>query len=186
MTLFEDGDPERCTDQAHSHAQAKDKAKADDLHMSSCDDRCSEDQLEAWLLQPFHRHRIFQELALAASKSLFPPHRDRICPPSLTFAVKLVNGDLTPTQVPSCQQRLSWSSLPRVISTSLYWSKCPRTRPESVSLVERSHPQNPNLVIFQGRKCWFEAVHAMIPERVHARKMDTLIRIRKAGLPCCI
>jgi hypothetical protein len=49
-------------------------------------------------------------------------------------------------------------------------------------MIDKSHPQNWNLVSFQGRKCWFKAVHAEIPDTVYAREIDTLVRIENAEL----
>jgi serine/threonine-protein kinase RIO1 len=71
---------------------------------------------------------------------------------------------------------------PADISTSLYWSECPSVKPEHISLAQRSHPQNQNLVMFRGKMCWFKAVHDAVPDKVFAREIDTLLRARKIGL----
>ena len=163
-------------------AQAKGGPKADDSHLKPCDGHCSEDPLEAWILRPFIQHRIFQTLAPASSKPLLSNLHDRIYPPTLSFTPKLMDGKPVPIQVPNQQASISWYTLPRDISTSRYWSECPQVEPKDVLLIDRSHPQNPNLVMFQGKKCWFKAVHATVPGKAFAREIDTLIRVQKAGL----
>jgi hypothetical protein len=78
-----------------------------------------------------------------------------------------------PVQAPKGQASLNWHSLPRDISTSRYWSECPQVEPKQVPWIDQSHPQNSNLVMFQGKKCWFTAVHAIVPDRGYVRETDT-------------
>jgi len=49
-------------------------------------------------------------------------------------------------------------------------------------MIDKSHPQNPNLITFQGRKYWFKVVHPEIPDTVYTREIDTLVWMEKAGL----
>ena len=55
-------------------------------------------------------------------------------------------------------------------------------KPENVPLVDKSHPQNPNLVIFQGEKCWFKPARNDMENTIYEREVDTLRRIERAGL----
>jgi hypothetical protein len=164
-----------------ARAEAKGEQELDDSHLKPCDGHCS-DPLEAWILRPFIQHRIFQKFAPASSKPLLSNLHDRIYPPTLSFALKLIDGEPVPVQVTSRQASLSWYSLPADVSTSRYWSECPQIEPKAVLLIDRSHPQNPNLFMFQDKKCWFKVVHAMVPGEAFAREIDTLVKIEKAGL----
>jgi len=47
-------------------------------------------------------------------------------------------------------------------------------------MTDKSHPQNPNLVMFQSQICWLKAVNREVPDSVCIREIDTLIRIEKA------
>lgn len=80
------------------------------------------------------------------------------------------------------QQSLEWYSLPSDVSTARYWSEFRRVKPEVVPLADQSHLQNPNLVRFQNKTCWFRAIYALIPEKVYAREIDPLIQMQKTGL----
>jgi Lipopolysaccharide kinase (Kdo/WaaP) family len=162
--------------------QAKGAPKADDSHLKPCNGYCSEDPLEAWILRPFIQQRILQTFAPASSKPLLSTLHDRIYPPTLSFKLKWMDGKPVPVQIPNQHASLAWYSLPRDISKSRYWSKYPQAEPKDVFLIDQSHPQNPNLVMFEGKKCWFKAVHAMVPGRAFAREIDILTRIQEAGL----
>lgn len=151
----------------------------DARHLKPCDGECPADPLEAWIMRPFIRHRIFEGFAPASSHLLLSNLRERLYPPTLSFTLRVINGDLEPKRIPNSQEMIDFLARPADISTSLYWSECPRVKPEDILMAQMSHPQNQNLVIFQGKKCWFKAVHDTIPEKVFAREIDTLLRVKK-------
>lgn len=94
----------------------------------------------------------------------------------------MVDGELVPKGISNSQEMIDFYARPADISTSLHRSECPRVKPEHVSLAQLSHPQNRNLVMFQGKKCWFKAVHDLVLDEVFAREIDTLFRVQKIGL----
>jgi hypothetical protein len=80
--LFEDKSPGQSTGKRQPSAQVKCEAILDDRHLTPCDDQCSGNPLEAWILQPFIRHRILQTFSPAHSKPLLSNWHDRIYPPT--------------------------------------------------------------------------------------------------------
>jgi hypothetical protein len=135
-----------------------------------------------FVLRPFLQQRIFQKLAPAASTPLLSTLRDRIFVPVLSFTVKLVKEDLVPVQIPTGEDRLPWAPKLACVFTSLYWTECTVVKPEDVPLIDKFHPQNPDLVAFQGRKCWFKGIHSGIHDEAYVREIDILFRIEKASL----
>lgn len=163
-------------------SNAKVDSEEFDQHLRPCDGECPEDLFEAWIVRPFIRHRTFQKFAPPSSQPLLSTLRDRLYPPTLTFTLRVEHGELVPKRISNSQEMIDFYARPADISTSFYWSECPSVKPEHVSLAQRSHPQNPNLVMFQGKKCWFKAVHDTVPDEVFAREIDTLLRVQKIGL----
>jgi hypothetical protein len=175
-------DPDQSSEEASRLMDKDNQSELENDDNQACDGTCWESPLETWILQPFIQRHIFQDMAPAASKPLLSTLQDRIDTPTLSFTLKSANGELTPVQFPTSQRSLEWYSRSAFVSGSLYWSECISVRPEDVFMMDKSHSQNPNLVSFQGRKCWFKAIHAEVPDTVYAREIDTLVRIEKAGL----
>ncbi len=163
-------------------SDAKVDLEEDDRHLRPCDGECLEDPLEAWIVRSFIQHRIFQKFAPASSQPLLSILRDRLYPPTVTFTLRVVNGELVPKRILNSKEMIDFYARPADISTSLNWAECPSVKPEHVFLAQRSHPQDPNLVVFRGKKCWFKAVHDTIPDDVFAREIDTLLQVQNIGL----
>jgi hypothetical protein len=157
-------------------------AKREYRHPQGCDGTCGEDPLETWILQPFILRHVFQDMAPAASTPLLLTLQDCINTPTLSFTLKSVNGELMPVQIPTSPESLGNYSKAASISDSLYWSECATVKPENVSMIDKFHPQNRNLVSFHGKTCWFKAVQVQTPDTAYIREIDILIRIEKVGL----
>jgi hypothetical protein len=150
---------------------------------SACDgSHVHDDPMQSFALRPFLQQHIFQNFAPAASTPLLSTLRDRLFIPVLPFTIKLVKGELVPVQIPTNEDRLNWAPRFACVFTSFYWTGCTMVNPQDVFLIDKSRPQNPDLVAFQGKKCWFKGVHSDIHDEAYVREIDTLVRIEKLGL----
>jgi tRNA A-37 threonylcarbamoyl transferase component Bud32 len=144
--------------------------------------KCGEDPLETWALQPFLEQSIFNTFAPEASNPLLSTLHDCIHTPTLSFTLKVVNERLTPVQVPTKPNIRDRYARAADISSCRFWRECPVVKPENVPMLDKAHPQNRNLIIFQGKKCWFKPISIDIDNMVYEREVDTLRRIERAGL----
>jgi hypothetical protein len=174
---------ESANDTEFDSEQSGDESAVEEFVADNCEDpQCGEDPLESWALQPFLEQGIFNTFAPEASKPLLSTLHDCIQTPTLSFTLKVANERLTPVQVPTKAEIRDWYSKPADISSSRFWRECPVVKPEDVPLLDKAHPQNRNLVIFQGKKCWFKPACNDIANTVYEREVDTLRRIERAGL----
>jgi hypothetical protein len=160
----------------------KNQPEPDEEDINSCTSGSGEDALETWILKPFLEHHIFRKFAPEISQPLLSTLYDVINPPTISFTLKVVHGEPVPVQFPVRPKTLIWYSRPACIEASLSWSRCPRVKPQNVPLMDRLRPQNTNLVLFRGKKCWFKPVKPDVSDRVYTREVDTLMQIRKIGL----
>jgi len=154
----------------------------DEEDTNSCTSGCEEDALETWIIKPYLQHHIFRKFAPENSQPLLSTLNDVINPPTLSFTLKVVHRELVPVQFPVRPKTLSWYSRPACMEASLSWSACARVKPQDVPFIDRQRPQNTNLVMFRGTKCWFKPVKPDVSDRVYTREVDTLMQIRKIGL----
>jgi hypothetical protein len=160
----------------------KDQPEPEKEDTNSYTSGCEEDALETWILKPFLQHHIFREFAPENSQPILSSLDDVINPPTLSFTLKVVHGELVPVRLPVRLKTLSWYSRPACMEASLSWSACPKVEPQDVPLIDRLRPQNTNFVMFRGKKCWFKPVKPDVSDIVYTREVDTLMQIKKIGL----
>ena len=99
--FIEKEDPDRSSEETCLSIGGDSQAELESFDTQACNGTCCyEDPLESWILQPFLQQHVFQDMAPLASTPLLSTLHDRIHIPTLSFTLKLVNGELITVTIP--------------------------------------------------------------------------------------